>query len=76
MVRLHRIRRVTIFVPLMACLTGMALALDNGDTWQRSLVTTLVYVAGAVLSLVLVTMRPERPRRHRAQASDASDYAS
>lgn len=60
--RLHRMRRVTVFVPVCACLVGLAFALDNGDTWQRSLVTALLYGAAARLSLVLVTLRPVRPR--------------
>lgn len=47
---------------MLACLAGLALALDNGDTWQRSLVTALLYVAVASLSLVQVTLRPGRPR--------------
>jgi F0F1-type ATP synthase assembly protein I len=41
---------------------GLALAIANGDTWQRVLATSALYGGVAALLLTVVTLRPDRRR--------------
>lgn len=62
------------FIAGVAAVVGLALALLNGDTWQRVLVTTLAYGAAAALLFTLVTLRADRPRTAARENISASRH--
>ena len=63
--------RTTLVIPGLALSAGLAVAMSNGDTWQRTLVTTMIYGAAALLALGLVTVNPQRRRAKEFQNGGA-----
>jgi hypothetical protein len=59
---LGRPGRGIVIITVVACTVGVVAALASRDTWQRALVTTLIYGVAAALLFSLVSLRSDKPR--------------
>lgn len=67
-------RRTTVLLPGVAGSVGLAVAISNGDTWQRTLVTTVIYGGAGLLAVALVAVSPQRRRAEPRQNGSAHGY--